>query len=207
MAIQIPFRRFLAPLRVAVVPLGFAVAAVVSVVLANQNQTLTYEVRRMRGQQRLPHIHDAVPIVPAIAVNGGTVKLGAGPDRAQILFIFNTSCRYCLENLPKWKMLATAIRGIPGVSVYGVSLDSDSSTRAYAQSHQVDYPVLRFPDKRSAGSYRAVAVPITMVVDSAGTVLYTRGSVLTSAAVDTLLGVLRAKQLMPKVTPAPRPAT
>jgi peroxiredoxin len=191
-----------------VLPVALALTAVVAVVLARQNADLTLSVRRLRGQQRLPHVHDVMPEVRAPTLDGRNVTLGAGPDKVQVLFMFNTTCHYCAENLGKWQMNAKALAPTAGIGVYAVSLDPDSATRAYVEKNHLTVPVARFPDHRSAGTYRVIGVPVTLVMDSTGLVLYERASVLTMPAVDSLFDVLRQAKLIPAArAAAPAPTT
>ena len=97
--------------------LALALAAILVVVLGSQNRGLVQEVRRLRGQQRLPHRGDAVPVTRAPTLLGDSVTLGGGPDRAQVLFIFTTTCRYCLETLPGWQGIAARLARAPGVGL------------------------------------------------------------------------------------------
>ena len=76
------------------------------------------------------------------------------------------------------------------LTLIGVSLDRDSATAVYAAAHALPFPIVRFPTLRAAGTYRAVGSPITLALDSGGTVLYARAGVLTSAAVDSLFTAL-----------------
>ena len=76
------------------------------------------------------------------------------------------------------------------LTLIGVSLDGDSATGAYAAAHALPFPIVRFPTLRAAGTYRALGSPITLALDSGGTVLYARAGVLTSAAVDSLFTAL-----------------
>ena len=188
-----------------VAPTALVLAAAVAVFLAQQNRDLLRDVKRLRGQQRLPHLHDVMPVVRAPRLDGGTAMLGGGPDQAQVLFMFDVGCHYCAENLAKWQMIYRAMQGAPRVGVYAVSLDSDSATRAYVEAHKLTMPVARFPDHRSAGTYRIIGVPVTLVVDSSGLVLYERASVLTMPAVDSLFDVLRQVKLVPTAAPAAAP--
>ncbi|HEX9632041.1 MAG TPA: TlpA disulfide reductase family protein [Gemmatimonadales bacterium] len=171
-------------------PLALAVAAVLVVALARQNRALLIEARHLRGQQRLPHAGDVVPPVRARGLDGDTVLLGGGPTTAQALFVFTTTCPYCAETLPAWKRIAARLENSPTVVSYGVSLDPDSVTAAYASLHQLPFPVVRFPTARAAAWYRAIGAPLTLLVDSTGEVLYARAGVLSPGAVDSLFAAL-----------------
>lgn len=57
--------------------LALLVAAALVVVLGAQNRDLTREVRRLRGQQQLPHRGDAVPVTRAPALHGDSVTFAS----------------------------------------------------------------------------------------------------------------------------------
>jgi len=167
-------------------------AAILLVILGTQTRALRQEVRHLRGAQQLLHAGDVVPPVRVPRLGGDSVTLGAGPDRAQVLFVFLTTCPYCERALPQWDTIVGRVVGLAGVRVYGVSLDPDSATVGYVARHRLRFPMVRFGTAREAGTYRAIGSPITVVVDSAGTVLYARAGVLSAGAVDSLLSVILA---------------
>jgi peroxiredoxin len=75
--------------------------------------------------------------------------------------------------------------------VFGVSLDSLRQTRLYAERHRLTFPVLLFPESKLAFIYRTQRVPATMVLDSAGRVLYSRVGLFEGrSARDSVLSVL-----------------
>lgn len=173
------------------VPVGFVLAAAIIVVLSFENQSLVQEARRLRGQRRLPHPGDAVPVVRAPGLAGDTVTLGGGPDRRELLLIFSTSCEFCLETLPTWDAIARDLpTRVKGLGLYGVSLDADSATRTYVALHHLRFPIVHFPTERAATTYRAIGSPITLLIDSAGSVRYARAGVLNAGAVDSLYAAL-----------------
>ncbi len=110
----------------------------------------------------------------------------------QLLMIFNAACPYCLETLPYWKNVVRRIRAnTVTIEPYAVSLDPDSVARAYLTEHAFDVPAIRFPNERTAAVYRAIGVPITVVIGAGGQVLYGRGGAITrTETVDSLLAVL-----------------
>jgi peroxiredoxin len=110
---------------------------------------------------------------------------------SQILFVFNTTCGYCVATLPQWDALWRRFRRHPAVHVLGVSLHDDSLTQGYVRQHAIPYPVVRFPDERLMRMYRAMGVPLTLLLDTVGTVRYVRAGALSEAAVDSLLTEMR----------------
>ncbi len=148
------------------------------VVLAAQSRELREQVRHLRRERRI--LHDGV-VVPAFRTTG-----------RQLLMILNAACLYCRETLPHWKNVLRRIRAdTVAIEPYAVSLDPDSVARAYLTEHAFDVPVIRFPNERTAAVYRAIGVPITVVIGAGGQVLYGRGGAITrTETVDSMLAAL-----------------
>src|SRR5467141_5278142 len=118
----------------------------------------------------------------------GAVVVGELADSAarQVLFIFNTTCPFCLATIPVWKRLADSLGRLGSVQVLAISLDTRDTTRHYVAEHAVQYRVLTFPQRKLERLYRVVAVPQTVVLDWTGTVLYAKTGTLDSASLDSV---------------------
>lgn len=163
------------------------------VAIAYQNKDLRRDVRRAQIEKQLPHVGHVVPAFATTTLAGDSLTVGAvEAGGRQVLFIFNSECPYCLKTLPSWKEVAGRAYRLHSVSVVGISLDSlVSMTRDYVERHAIQFPVVRFPDHRLARVYRAVGVPLTVVLDDAGTVVHFRaGELSDSLAVDSVLAVV-----------------
>lgn len=168
-------------------------SAVVLFVLAGQNDRLRRQVRRARVDSQLPLPGHVVPVFRATTTTGDTVTVGdVPPGGRQLLLIFESHCPYCLRTLPSWKTIVRRSSQDAGISARGISLDSlPDDARRYAADHGLEFPVVRFPDARMAGVYRAVGVPLTVVLGDAGVVVYGRAGELSDpAAVDSVLAAL-----------------
>ncbi|MGH7540460.1 MAG: peroxiredoxin family protein [Gemmatimonadota bacterium] len=76
----------------------------------------------------------------------------------------------------------------------GLSLDPPDSTRAYVLEHALDFPVTTFPSPKLVQLYRADRIPLVILLDSGGTVLYSRlGAIETAAAIDSVLRAVRVE--------------
>ena len=83
----------------------------------------------------------------------------------------------------------------------GIALDSLSTARRYRTVHQLPFVVAELPSGKLRALYRARAVPMLVLLDSAGRVLYTRAGVLnTEAAVDSLVGAAVAPSPLARPT-------
>lgn len=173
--------------------LALIAASALVVVLANQNRLLRKQIMRLKVQDQTLHAGLVVPPFHAVTLAGDSITIGQAPTGSrQVLFVFTTTCGFCLQAIPAWSAIArraSALRS-PRTAVYGISLDPESATTAYASAHSLRYPVLRFPDEKTAALYRARAVPVTAALDGDGNVLYGRAGVPSAGAVDTLFSVL-----------------
>jgi len=167
-----------------------AVAALLVVVLALQNRALREEALSMRMRETLPYPGHFVPTFQATTVAGKSVTIGATESgQRQVLFVFRTTCRHSLETLPAWRAIAEGLEAaLTDVGVYGISLDSESETLGYVAGNDVPFPVLQFPDAKLKLLYRVGGVPITLVLDHEGEVVYARAGVVRSqAGVDSII--------------------
>lgn len=175
-------------------PAAVVAALVLVAVLAAKNQSLQREVRRLSVQDKLPHSGLVVPAFRTETLTGDSVTIGSAiPGGRQVLFFFTTTCPYCLQTLPVWKDLDVRLRyaDSTNVQVFGISLDSVEVTARFVSTHHLAFPVVRFPDAKTAALYRAVGVPITVVLDHDGVVLYGRAGALTSSAADSVMAAVR----------------
>lgn len=148
------------------------------------------EVQRMRS---LPAVGQWVPTVVAQSTTGDSVVIGeTASGRAQVLIFFTTTCEYCKATVPVWKAISEAAASDGNVDVIWVSGSNLDSARAYALTHGITDPVVKFPDSRIARIYKANAVPLTVVLDRLGRVSYVRASVISDAlARDSVVAAAR----------------
>ena len=169
-------------------------ASILVVVLALQNRDLRANQQILIDRIRYPYVGLTIPPASAIALNGDTVVIGTlGAARQQLLFFFTVSCEFCLRSLPAWNALAdTLAAGNLNALVYGVSLSSEDSTRAFVRAHPLRFPVVRFVDARMRALYRARAVPVAVVVSPLGIYSFTSlGALVTAAVKDSVFRAAR----------------
>lgn len=163
---------------------------------------LAVELKRARAERvafgRLtsqPHAGMYVPSFPAKTLEGRSLLIGeSGDGTRQVLFVFTTTCPYCLASLGAWNAMADtlALGGAARAVVVGISLSSLESTQRYAANHGLRYPVVAFPADKYKRFYRAGRVPVTMVVNPDGRVPWVRvGQFGDRAGVDSLFEALR----------------
>jgi len=158
------------------------------IVLATRNRALSADYRKLRELSTLPHAGTVVPTFRTATLEGRQVVVGELADSAarQVLFVFNTTCPFCLATIPVWKRLADSLGRLGGVQVVAISLDTGDTTRHYVAKHALQYRVVTFPQRKLERLYRAVAVPQTVVLDWRGTVLYAKTGALDSGSLDSV---------------------
>lgn len=173
--------------------LGVALALVA--VLGWSNRSLARENVRLWDRVVRPYRGYVVPSFQARATDGHDLVVAGGDSATrQVLLVFSKECHFCTQTLPVWRAVDSALAPDGArVRVLGVSLDSGAVPAAYAAEHHLGFPVVRFPDARTRAVYRAREVPLTMVVDAEGRVLYAETGVLAGrAAVDSVVTAARA---------------
>lgn len=158
--------------------------------------------------QRALHAHAGM-FVPAFETHtvrtAEPLAVGDPPaGRPDILYFFTTTCPHSRASLPAFQQIAA--RAGPHGRVVGIALDTASAARSYAEEHGLEYPVVSLLDRRLVSLYRVRRVPLVMVVDAGGRVLYARqGALESAAAVDSVLAVASGAAAEP-VTASPVPA-
>lgn len=173
--------------------LALGLAAALLIMLAGETRALRKRYTELSRQASSARPGIYVPTFTSQTLEGREVRLGqADSAEYQVLFLFTTTCPYCKASLPAWKEIATAVNGYPTVEVYGISLDSLSLARAYAAEHGLEFPIVTFPERKLAPLYRVRAVPLILVLEAEGRVIYARESALESrAATDSVLAAIR----------------
>lgn len=174
---------------------ALAAALALIVVLARQVDARSERVKYLT--ERLTSLQPGswVPTLVMPTTDDSSVVVGERVDGGrQLLLVFTTTCQYCRASLPAWARLpeqldsaARANRGAD-IQVLGIALDSLGSARRYRATHELPFLVAQLPEGKPRALYRARAVPMVVLLDSAGRVLYTRAGVLTArAAVDSVI--------------------
>ena len=130
--------------------LALTAAALLVVRLALQVRDLRQAVADLRRDAVLPHAGLVVPTFTASTLAGQQATVGRAPGGGrQVFFVFNTTCGFCRETIPRWNALAERLRSAGSrVAVYGISSDPDSVTRPYVLETGIEFPVVTFPDEK-----------------------------------------------------------
>lgn len=179
---------------VALTATGLAAACVLLIILGTQLKEERKRNDDMLRRFTLPHTGMYLPRFETKTLTGDTVAIGVSSDSGrQVLFVFTTTCPYCVASLPAWRAIADSVRlGALPARLFGITLDSTAATSHYVQVHELSYPVVRFPHRRFRQFYRATQVPQTIVLDDEGLVLYARtGQMDAGLGLDSVLTALR----------------
>ena len=164
------------------------------VLLARQNGALAERATRLERRAFEPYPGMWVPTVTATTLDGAPLVVGERTDGArQLLFVFSTTCPYCEASLPAWREIATAAAAPPEprTVVTGIVVDSGDAD-AYRRAHGFGFPVARFPSAKARSMYRMRSVPLVLLLDAEGRVLYSRTGVLRDrTATDSVLAAVR----------------
>lgn len=169
-------------------PAALAVASILVVVLALRVRRLNGENAELVKYATQPRAGMFVPAFSSATTDGVEMSVATPRRGRQVLFVFNHTCPYCRASIPAWTRIAAEAEAAGGRgAAAGLSLDAPDTTRAYVARHGLRYPVVAFPDRRTAALYRTRLVPVTMVVDSSGRVLLARiGELREGPAMDSV---------------------
>ena len=100
----------------------------------------------------------AVALVPdaleATDLAGKAAPLATGDvERATLLLVLSTECRFCERNMPEWRSLVGSVRelGSGGPDIVALSISPAADTTEFLSAHGVNVPVLLIDDDVLAG--------------------------------------------------------
>lgn len=140
---------------------------------------------------------DEAPDFTAEAHDGTTIQLGALRGAPVVLYFYpKDETPGCTAEAQAFRDELPAFEKI-GARVIGVSLDSLESHRAFAENHDLNFPLVADPDGKIAASYgvdtsRGYARRVTFVIDAAGKVSKLYPSVHVEGHADDVLAHLQA---------------
>jgi cytochrome c biogenesis protein CcmG, thiol:disulfide interchange protein DsbE len=115
-----------------------------------------------------------------------TVKLRGG---TLVLKFFAEHCEPCKRTLPAAEQLH---RENPDVSFVGISADDYAATaRAVGKLYGLSFPIVHDAGRALQGRFRVTELPVTFVVDRAGTVRWVGGPAQSERDLEQAIDVLR----------------
>ena len=111
-----------------------------------------------------------LPEVALLSLAGEPLKLRASEGSSPILlFIFSPTCSICTQTIPTWKELAVEAES-RSVEVMGISALDPARTEPYVAQHQLPWPVYSAASRETIVALGVQRVPMTVVVNSSGSV-------------------------------------
>lgn len=152
------------------------------VVLGAQKRALRVEAIELRQKVDWPYVGMVLPTFRAATLNGDSVTIGHSRAGAkQLLYIFDTKCGNCLITLPEWQRAYSALADRGGFEVLGLSIDPLAETVAYAEEHDLAFPIVTLPEQKLTEVLHVSGVPLTVVTDAEGKIEYVRRGSMSTA--------------------------
>jgi len=121
-------------------------------------------------------VGDKAPDYGAHTLAGDSITLASLRGSPVLLNIWATWCPPCRKEMPDLQELHE--RHSPnGLQVVGVSIDAagmDDAVRQFLEEYGVTYTILRDPSDRISSVFMTQGVPVTILIDSDGKVLWRR---------------------------------
>ncbi len=128
-------------------------------------------------------IGETVPDLELASLDGDEVSMASLRGRAVLLNLWATWCLPCLAEMPE---LATLHRRYSdqGLTVVGLSVDSVDAldaVRAFVAKRQLPFPIWLDPEMQIFDALRVSSLPVTLVFDPAGRIVFRRDGTITAA--------------------------
>ena len=134
------------------------------------------------------------PEYAARTLDGDTVSLAELRGQAVLLNVWATWCPPCRKEMPDLQALHEEL-GPRGLNVVGVSIDAagaDEIVREFLDEYGITYTILRDSDERVSSAFPAQGVPITVLIDPKGTIVWRHLGPLTADQPDLREALERA---------------
>ncbi len=151
---------------------GVWLGTAVLVLLGNTGRAAAQVVYKPTGARAIEAGVPA-PQIDLETLDGGRVKLSALRGHPVVITFWGTWCPPCRDEFPALVAAHQKHRGA-GLEILAVNQrDQELNTKeveAFAREFGVDFPVALDPKGRSRKTFRLIALPTTVFVDSAGTI-------------------------------------
>ena len=174
-----------------VIALAAAVALVA--ILGVQNRSLKSRYGRLLLRSAAPYPGLSMPAFDAVTIAGDSVTIGSAAEgQKQLLLFFTSTCPMSRNTLPAWNEIALEAEAQGKVRVFGIQLDTLQLKLEGSGVGHLQFPVLRLPDSRLRQWYRVRGVPVTVLLNHEGRVLYSRlGEMTERPTIDSVIASFR----------------
>jgi hypothetical protein len=169
--------------------IALAAAVTLVAILGIQNRSIKQRYNTLIEETSGPYAGLSVPAFDAVTLTGDSLTVGlAAEGNKQVLFFFAAACRTSRGTIPAWNRIATEAATHDQFSALGIQLDSANIAIDYPDAEEPAFPVLRLPDPRLQEWYRIRGVPVTVVRDHSGRVLYKKlGGLSDQPTIDSVM--------------------
>lgn len=125
--------------------------------------------------------------LPVLHDGDETASLAAPDGPMQVLYFFSPACKFCQASAPHVeRMYRNLQQQEPGVEMYAVSIQDRAATSWYLQRTGSAIPTVVLPGKREINLYRLNVVPMLLIVDGDGRVMFAKYGKLSDKDVPSL---------------------
>ena len=151
---------------VVVVAMGFEI-----VYLVQQNRKLSAMLENPGSSFQTLARSDIVPPLSGTDIYGQPLEIAYTPGSPHTVLIwFSPTCHSCEENLAFWREIYAA-HNFDRVRFLGLCDVPVEEARAFAQQHQVAFPIVSITDDRLIEVYKGRVMPQTVLVSPTGEII------------------------------------
>lgn len=140
--------------------------------LKSESLSLNSKIREMSGELAGPptlQLGDIVPVIEAKNLRGEVRNVKYAEASKTLLFIFSTECSACDSQLPRWNALTEKL-GAKMFQVAGLAVNNPATVSENFKNKEIKIEVIIPNDFAIQRSFRAVALPLTVLVSAKGRV-------------------------------------
>lgn len=129
-----------------------------------------------------PRVGEKMPAYAAVRLDGSPYNIEEQSGKVTLVNIWATWCTPCRYEIPELKAMQSELSP-KGFEVVGVSIDdidSVSTVKSFVTEQQINYPIVLDPHGRLSTMFRTVAIPMTILLDREGTIVWTKYGIIRS---------------------------
>lgn len=167
-----------------------AVLVALLVTLSFQNKSLREGYQEASEKNSLPYVGMFVPEVPTIDSQKHLVRLGAPSNKTQLIFVFNTHCPHCKATIPAVRQVWEGLAHSEEVELVALSQDTELETTQYLDEQSFETSFVSGQSRRFLSLFHATGVPVLMLIDQEGKVVYTKAGEININDAETVISAV-----------------